>query len=157
MAGRQSFLHIFWLFVSFTTSQKICFRNEPIIKGQRSPGTFLSMENQLTGAAGFRPDMKLKEILICEHPTKSHLIGIEFVLRTIGSEIIEEKRLGMFGNNYTDECEPIFIQSNVFVISIEITASDYLDTISVLLSNKYLAFGGKKRNVLNSQKQKWDF
>ena len=80
-----------------------------------------------------------------------------FVLRTIASEFVSYSEMKLMGNLDTPNCKPYIIPDAAFVEYMEITYSDYIDSIVMRMTNDYYSFWGNKRRDVEYKTKKWVF
>ena len=101
--------------------------------------------------------MKLYRVLVCLNEEKGHIQGVMFVLRTIASEYVSYSELKTIGNLDSPNCKPYIIPDADEIMYMEVTYSDYIDSLVMKISNDYYSFWGNKRRDVNYETKRWDF
>ena len=125
--------------------------------GNAEVGEEFSNLDELFDQNILKPDMKLYRVLVCVNQEKGHIQGVEFVLRTIASEFVSYSEMKLLGNLDSPNCKPYLIPDDDLVEYMEITYSEYVDSIVMRISNDYYSFWGNKRRDVDYKTKRWDF
>ena len=134
-----------------------CFQQEGNFVGNTSAGEEFSNLDELFDQNILKPDMKLYRVLVCVHQEKGHIQGVELVLRTIASEFVSYSKMKLLGNLDSPNCKPYLIPDADLVEYMEVTYSDYVDSIVMRISNDYYSFWGNKRRDVDYKTKRWNF
>ena len=101
--------------------------------------------------------MKLYRVLACINEEKGHIQGVMFELRTIATDFVSYSKMKTLGNLDSPNCKPYTIQDADLVKYIEVTYSEYIDSLVLKTSNDFYSFWGNKKRDGRYETKRWDF
>ena len=96
-------------------------------------------------------------MMVCVNRDDGHILGITLTLRTLGSEYVIVRNLKTLGNLGSSNCKPYLIPDDTQAEYIEVTYSDYIDSLVIKMTDDYYSFWGNKRSDVQTKTKRWEF